>query len=89
MHITTASQNCQALFSKIIIKKEVDIPGQRWYYNSINRSKRAGLRQARGREKLLRATGWPNSDLNSAQNNPMISMTYKRFLSNTGPLLTS
>ena len=69
--------------------KVVDILGWRPYSNNINRSKRAGLRQARGREKLLRATGWPNSDLNSAQNNPMISMTYKRFLSNTGPLLTS
>jgi len=52
MHITTASQNCQALFSKIIVKKEVDIPGQRWYYNSINRSKRARLRQAEGEKNF-------------------------------------
>tara|TARA_B100000900_G_C20479334_1_gene674773 strand:- start:281 stop:463 length:183 start_codon:yes stop_codon:yes gene_type:complete len=43
--------------------KVVDILGWRPYSNNINRSKRAGLRQARGREKLLRATGWPKSDL--------------------------
>ena len=36
---------------------------KRLYIKTINRSKRACRRNGRGREKLLRATGWPNSDL--------------------------
>ena len=36
---------------------------ERLYIKTINRSKRACRRNGRGREKLLRATGWPKSDL--------------------------